>query len=414
MEKVNNGLLTDVTRVYDRACEATKIPRRSMERIIREGRNTGKEYGEPTFNDRKRSRPCTVTALDDFDKCVLRRIALRFYARQDLPTIAKIWEEARRDIDFKGCKESLRKLLHELGFYYGRVNSRKFLLERNDVAATRTKFLRIMKKVQENEDQPIIYLDETWLNQNYTVGKCWTTNDRKKAIGVNPPTGKGARLIILHAGSKEGFVQNAELIFKAVNDGDYHQQMNRFVFENWFKSQLLPNIPPSSVIVMDNASYHSVATDKPPTTADKKNTIKEWLIKKGADLTDDMQKCELLQLVKIHSARTEKEYVIDKLAREHGHRVVRLPLYHCQYNPIELIWGQVKNYVSQRNNFKMADLRPLMQEAIQKVTKENWANAIKHVKKLQMEDSEGDDYVEHLMESFVIELRTSDDDDDDD
>ena len=38
--------------------------------------------------------------------------------------------------------------------------------------------------------------------------------------------------------------------------GDYHNEMCGESFEEWFKSQLLPNIPPSSLIVMDNAPYH--------------------------------------------------------------------------------------------------------------------------------------------------------------
>ena len=36
-------------------------------------------------------------------------------------------------------------------------------------------------------------------------------------------------------------------------------------------------------------------------------------------------------------------YVIDKIVEEAGHRVLRLPPYHCQYKPIKLIWAQLKN-----------------------------------------------------------------------
>ena len=411
-EKKNSAPLVDVAKVCDRTSDATAVPIRTIQRIIKEGNDSETEFGHRMFQDKKRSRPRPVTGLDDFTKSALRRIVMGFYARKELPNIATVLQEARTDIEFKGSHESLRKILHEIGFHYGKVNGRKFLLERSDVSAARTKFLRVMRKIQENENQPIIYLDETWLNQNYTVTKCWTTKDRKIATGVNPPTGKGARLIIVHAGSKDGFVPNAELIFKATNDGDYHNQMNSKVFEEWFKSQLLSNIPPTSVIVMDNASYHSVIIDKAPTIADRKHVIKEWLINKGENPTDDLRKCELLEMVKLHSSRTGKDYVIDKLARENGHRIVRLPPYHCQYNPIELIWGQVKNYVAKRNDFKMANLKPLLQEALQQVTKENWSNAVRHVKNLQIEDSEGDNAAEHLLESFTINIASSDDDDD--
>lgn len=98
------------------------------------------------------------------------------------------------------------------------------------------------------------------------------------ANGVKQPTGKGSRLIILHAGTKNGFVDNTELIFQAKNGGDYHNQMNSAVFEQWSRKQLLPNIPPNSVIVMDSAAYHSMLLEKQPSTSWKKAEIKDWLV----------------------------------------------------------------------------------------------------------------------------------------
>lgn len=37
----------------------------------------------------------------------------------------------------------------------------------------------------------------------------------------------------------------------------------------------------------------------------------------------------------------EKKYALDVLALKMGHKVIRLPTYYCQYNPIELICAQV-------------------------------------------------------------------------
>lgn len=90
------------------------------------------------------------------------------------------------------------------------------------------------------------------------------------------------RLIVVHAGSKDGFVNNAGLVFKAgQSSGDYHGQMNRENFTKWLDEKLLPNIPPNSVIVLDNAPYHSVVDDKVPTKSSLKKDIVEWLTKKG-------------------------------------------------------------------------------------------------------------------------------------
>ena len=59
--------------------------------------------------------------------------------------------------------------------------------------------------------------------------------------------------------------------------------------------------------------------------------------------------------------------MIDKIAREHGHEIVRLPPYHCQYNPIEMIWSQLKGLVGKKNKtFTIADLKTLTRDAVGK------------------------------------------------
>lgn len=41
------------------------------------------------------------------------------------------------------------------------------------------------------------------------------------------PSGKGKRLIVLHAGSENGWVSKAELVFESKKStGDYHNEMN--------------------------------------------------------------------------------------------------------------------------------------------------------------------------------------------
>ena len=235
-----------------------------------------------------------------------------------------------------------------------KVDGRKFLMERSDVVASRAEFLREIKRFIE-QGANIVYLDETWINQNYTVQKCWVDCSSNLATGVKPPVGKGSRLIILHAGRKNGFVPNADLVFQAKNDGsDYHSQMNAQVFEKWFKTQLLPNIASSSIIVMDNAAYHFVRFEKCPTASWRKAEIFEWQIKKEVNPDSALLKAELLEMAKPISSRLSKKYRIDAIASEAGHTVVRLPPYHCQYNPIELIWANLKTLVAHRNKFKMA------------------------------------------------------------
>ena len=61
---------------------------------------------------------------------------------------------------------------------------------------------------------------------------------------------------------KWGFISNGLLVFQSKKTGDYNEKMNSARFEKWFSEQLLPIIVPNSVIIMDNASYHSVKAEK--------------------------------------------------------------------------------------------------------------------------------------------------------
>lgn len=402
-EKANGAPLIDISKALARAARATNISERTISRICTKARNDAKEVPEnPVFlSPTKANRTLPVTRFDDFDQATLRRTVLQFYERREIPTLHKIREELKDKMGFSGCIESLRKVLQRMGFQFAKIDGRKFLMERNDVVAARKRFLREIRQLKKST-RNVVYLDETWVNQNYTVGRCWIDSDSKQANGIKQPTGKGSRLIILHAGSRNGFVDNAELVFQAKNDGDYHNQMNSAVFEKWFREQLLPNIPPSSVIVMDNAAYHSMLLERQPNTNWRKMDIKDWVVKKGAHPSDELSKAELLELARNYFG--VKKYVIDTLAAEAGHRVVRLPPYHCQYNPIELIWAQVKSYVAKRNNFKMADLKLLVKEALSCVSAENWAQAVRHAEDLQEKDAQSDIAVEHFVESFVINI----------
>ena len=265
------------------------------------------------------------------------------------PTAEKLVKEMKDSVHYEGSTRSMYRILKDIGFKYMRSNDgRKFLMERSDIAAARIKFLRTMHNIrQQDNNTNIYYLDETWLNQNHARKLCWKMSDGSGGLKV--PTGKGGRLIICHAGSSAtGFVPESKLVFRSKSkSSDYHSEMNGDTFKAWFVNQFLPYIAPRSVIVMDNAPYHSVLIDKAPTTRTRKGEIVDWLQRHNIPHNSSNTRLELLELVKQDAASKEKQYELDLIAQEKGHRVVRLPPYHCQYNPIELIWAQVKGYVAE-------------------------------------------------------------------
>ena len=60
---------------------------------------------------------------------------------------------------------------------------------------------------------------------------------------------------------------------------------------------MLINLTQPSVIVMDNATYHSILLEKTPNSLWKKTFIQELLIKKQTKFNYTMFKAELLSVV---------------------------------------------------------------------------------------------------------------------
>nr|CAH7753516.1 unnamed protein product [Callosobruchus chinensis] len=77
----------------------------------------------------------------------------------------------------------------------------------------------------------------------------------------------------------------------------------------------------------------------------KKNDMKEWLRQRNIPFSDEMLKAELYSLIKIYKPRY-KTYERDKIMTEAGHSLLRLPPYHPDLNPIELVWASLKQYVA--------------------------------------------------------------------
>ncbi|PSN54118.1 hypothetical protein C0J52_09473 [Blattella germanica] len=118
--------------------------------------------------------------------------------------------------------------------------------------------------------------------------------------------------------------------------------MNAETFKTWFENALLTNISPNSIIVMDNASYHSIQLNRALTMNNRKGVkLQRLLENKIPEVSEEMTKAELMEYVKMYKP-SPVTYEIDSIAASHCHRVITLPPYHCHFNLIELIWVQVK------------------------------------------------------------------------
>lgn len=134
----------------------------------------------------------------------------------------------------------------------------------------------------EEKEHPIVYIDESGFRKDWLRTHGWAL--------------KGKRCY----GEYDWHLKNQTNAIGALYDGKlfavglFECSINGNIFESWMKQILLPDLPKNSVIVMDNAAFH------------KRETTKE-------------------------------------LIEAAGHKILWLPPYSPDLNPIEKKWASVKH-----------------------------------------------------------------------
>ena len=253
------------------------------------------------------------------------------------------------------------------------------LRERDEVVIARRAYLRTKRANRDAHGgtvRPEVYLDESYVKVNHSTPRTWYF----AAAGpwVHKPSGKGPRVIIVHAMTTAGWVAGAQLVFQAKrHTGDYHGQMDCENFRRWFRDGLLPHLPAASLIVMDNAPYHNVYVDGvfSPTTSTKKSELQSWLQQNHPPMYQEaMIKAELLAVCR--QLCPKPAYAFDRIAEAAGHQILRTPQYHPELQPIENCWAVVKNHCAAKCDSTMAGLRAHLEDGFEKVTPETCRAAI--------------------------------------
>ena len=155
---------------------------------------------------------------------------------------------------------------------------------------------------------------------------------------------------------------------------------------------------------MDNASYHSRHLESIPTQNTRKTEMQDWLTAHSIAYPERTIKHELLALIR--SSNPQAKYAIDEMAKAAGHEIVCIPPYHCEFNPIELCWSQVKGYIKEHNKkFTLTAVKELTYKGFKKVTPIEWKNNAEHVRK-KVEDYfwEADNLQDQWIDEFCIQV----------
>ncbi|KAF4521002.1 hypothetical protein B566_EDAN002498, partial [Ephemera danica] len=220
-----------------------------------------------------------------------------------------------KKIDFDGARSSLHRIIKSMGFFYDKINVKTIMMEKPYIVSWRHRFLRtFMTNKMSPMPRTVIWLDETWITLYGSSAFCWQDGTPEGLPNWRPCDGR--RFIVLHAGTSEGWIPGASLLFASKSSNtDYHGDMNGDNFLRWCLKQFLPYLPPNCLIIMDNAPYHTVEH-------------------RNIQFDQTLTKPDLLKLVNYYQD-DRKRFVVDEIFKDHGHDVLRLPPYHFHFNAIE-------------------------------------------------------------------------------
>lgn len=305
----------------------------------------------------------------------------------------------------------IRTVLGRLGYVWGKakkvgMSTRKSPEKEEILHEYLLKYADALKK-QATGEYVIVYMDESFLHQKHSANYTFFHPDSEDTNKIFCGTGKGQRLIIVHAISDDGLlsvpgegrVENdtwelkeealtAEWVFVGkIRKEDYHKNMNGDNFMNWVEKRLIPAfecIYPGKkmILVLDNAPYHHCRKDdfidvrnmkrkelfdELIITAEQKtmtiqrggqevevNLVQHRKSVKGSarkpvPLNNELR-AELKKYVDAHP-ETQKGKLAE-LFEEKQWELLWTPPYMPQLQPIELLWAFSKQRVAKQFNTK--------------------------------------------------------------
>lgn len=316
------------------------------------------------------------------------------------PVTLSLLQEYLSNYGIVVSKNTIRMRLRKAGVKFGRGKRRNIAHEAPHTVAYRARFLRIFYDNLDTEQKPLkplVFLDESYVNENHVSGCTWFDPD----TWVSEYAGKGRRFCIFGAivfttvddALRGAWVEKSLQYWPAdrkvpkstgaVGD-DYHGNIDGERFGAWFSAlcTTLKRTHGPCEIIMDGASYHKVAVNRAPTKSTNKADMKQWLTESGITFDDRSTRAELLVLINKYKEDTVR-YVATDTAKSHGHNVSFLPPYHCELNPIEMIWAAIKNPIRSMERLSMQKLGEAIARnakvcVTQKVFTGSWNRMIKN------------------------------------
>ncbi|CAM9882425.1 unnamed protein product, partial [Ectocarpus sp. 4 AP-2014] len=259
-------------------------------------------------------------------------------------------------------------LLQRLGFKRrrGRIKIPPLNEERKNRIRLFLVKMDLAKRAEDAGVAVIVYMDESFVHQAHGSAYSYFPSDDKGVVqdGIGRTTGKGLRMIMVHAITRHGPLAELqegfpipEFLWQAkLATGDYHNAMTDGMFMQWLKHRLTPASDAQfknkkMFLVLDNASYHHCFDEelKVPETNSKKCNVPAQGSLPNANRKNGVSKEEIASVTRTYFKKKFPQKLEEKAEtymREEGWGLIWTPPYMPTFQPIELFWQHGKHYVS--------------------------------------------------------------------
>ena len=199
-EKKQSRQKIGTTKVHDRLVFYTGLSSSTLNKLLtsqklpKPGVKLTRDKGyKISRDDEAKIRPALISLVQDKVTPNLDNLLQRLKAREGG------WEFSR---------STLYTALLRIGFKFNSKRSNYYDRLREDEAniVLRNTYLRYYMEYV-NDGRPIVFMDESWINKNDRPKRAWH-DGTKETVDAVPP-GKGARWILIGAGTKDGWIPNS-------------------------------------------------------------------------------------------------------------------------------------------------------------------------------------------------------------
>lgn len=380
-------------QLWTDTCKTFGISRSTLGKITRSIKANG---SVPKVSHKRPREPLRLNSLDD-EKLLEVRSWIYSAAIAGRPYfLNSIIKEVDDKWSIKISKSTMGRILRmKLALRFSKIRSHGTKIQNDRILVLLKTYLQKLEELMplvKAGQRLLVFTDESYIHPSHAIKQYWFhVQDQDRVFGS--PKGRGRRIILVHFGCKEGWIPGGEHVWECTGKetdatGDYHGNVNGEWWMNMFEKvcQQLKDRKKQCIFVMDNAKYHKLVG----------NPELDAIYWPGRTLSTAL-KPQLLKYLKDHNIPHENPIKVDdarKLARQHyqkdglrlvqtarkyGHDILFTPPYWPQLQPIEMAWGQVKNFVARNrkgNDYTVEETLKLVKLGFEQVTPQVWEDMI--------------------------------------